>query len=74
MVGTANKPRCFSNTDLNDLLFEYENLRKGWMNGSIFGRWLLRIDEYIGRTSGRKALLFIDNTSAHGKIFQHYAT
>ena len=33
----------------------------------LFHGWLQRLDQYIGRTPGRKILLLLDDCSAHGK-------
>ena len=36
------------------------------MNRTIFFRWLVRFDNYIGSTPGRRVALVLDNCSAHG--------
>eukprot|EP00171_Calliarthron_tuberculosum_P021547 IDg21547t1 len=47
--------------------FDYHSNRKAWMNQILFFAWLQRFDQYIGRKPGRKALLLLDNCSAHGR-------
>lgn len=36
------------------------------MTQELFFDWLRRLSQYVGRFSGRKILLFIENCSAHG--------
>ena len=36
------------------------------MNRTIFFRWLVRFDNYIGSTPERRVALVLDNCSAHG--------
>lgn len=38
------------------------------MNRAVFYEWLVRFDAYIGETPGPRAVLLIDNWSAHGEI------
>ena len=66
MIGKSNRPRCFNGASAADLGLDYENGAKAWMTTPIFVRWLHRFDAMISQTRGRKALLFIDNCSAHG--------
>ena len=66
VVGRARKPRCFSGREGRDLGYDYTHAKKAWMTRQIFFFWLRRFDDYIGKTTGRRAVLLMDNCSAHG--------
>ena len=69
MVGRGCRPRCFGEIDAKEFGIDYYVGGKGWMNASIFHRWLQRFDTYVSRTPGRRALLFIDNAPVHWNIY-----
>ena len=68
VIGHAKKPRCFHGQEGWELGFDYHKAKRAWMNRTIFFRWLFRFDSYIGRIPGRRAILILDNCSAHGTV------
>ena len=60
------KPGCFLGRDPTEDGFEYRNSSKAWMTQSLFFDWLLSFEDYISATSGRRAVLVLDNASCHG--------
>ena len=58
---------CFRDTTPEECGFDYESNPKAWMNRQIFFAWLVRFDQYIGQTTGRRVILTIDNASSHGQ-------
>lgn len=67
IIGNAERPRAFKKRSGRDLGFDYHWNKKAWMTAEFFFEWLRRLDRYIGRETGRKILLLVDNCSAHGK-------
>lgn len=67
VVGRAAVPRAFNKKSGHELGFDYHSNKKAWMTTPLFFGWLVRFDNFIGQTEGRKVLLLIDNCSAHGK-------
>lgn len=67
-IGQARRPRAFGRKTGQEHGFDYAFNKKAWMNTGLFFQWLQRFNEYIGRTTGRRALLLIDNCSAHGTV------
>lgn len=65
MIGKYNKPRCFAG--VKSFPFEYVANPKAWMNSTVFGQWLLKLDKQMKKEK-RKILLFIDNCTAHNDI------
>ena len=65
VIGRAKNPRCFEGVSPRELGFDCELSTKAWMTTEIFKRWVQRLDLHIGKTYGRKALLFIDNAPCH---------
>lgn len=65
-IGTAAKPRAFKKKSGSELGFHYVANKKAWMTSEIFFDWLRKFQMYISKTPNRKALLLIDNCSAHG--------
>ena len=68
LIGKSQNPRSFGNGGGAAHGLDYEGSGKGWMNNDIFGRWLHRVDLYIGSNTGRNILQLIDNSSAHGNV------
>lgn len=66
-IGSALNPRAFKKKSGQELGFDYHANKKAWMNTPLFFAWLVRFDNCIGRTVGRRVLLLVDNCSAHGK-------
>lgn len=67
VIGKSKKPRCFKN--IKSLPVNYENNRKAWMNGFLFEKWMLELDNKF-TSENRKVLFFVDNCSAHCKDVQ----
>lgn len=65
-IGNAAKPRAFMKKSGREHGFDYHHNKKSWMTSVLFFQWLHRFDDSIGQKSGRKAILLIDNCSAHG--------
>lgn len=65
VIGKSAKPRCFKN--VKSLPTDYTSNKKAWMTGDIFKQWLLKWDMELCRCNS-KALLFIDNCTAHNAI------
>ena len=68
VVGKSNIPKCFDGISPREFGFDYMNSKKAWNNRRIFYNWLCRFDGYIGMTPGRRAILLVDNCSAHGEM------
>jgi hypothetical protein len=66
-IGTANRPNCFRAENLNGLntlgAF-WRNNKTAWMNHHIMKEYLLWFDQQM-RIKGKRALLLMDNFSAH---------
>lgn len=68
IIGKALKPRPFKGMTGQQHGFDYWNNKKAWMTSVLFFMWLQRFDDYIGKRTGRKAILLLDNCSAHGNL------
>ena len=66
VVGRARRPRCFDGRNAAELGFDYDFGLKSWMSSIMFMKWICRVDQYVGRTPVRTAVLFIGNASCHG--------
>lgn len=66
VIGTAAKPRCFRNINMNTLPITYRYNKKAWMRGDIFGEWLNSLNAEMCRKK-RKILLLLDNAGPHGR-------
>lgn len=65
IIGKAEKPRCFKS--IKKLPVDYRSNRKAWMTSEIFQAWLRELDRRFSAKS-RKALMVIDNCSAHNNV------
>ena len=72
LIGKSAKPRCFKNVNMDALPVTYKSQRNAWMNSEIFGEWFTK--EFVPAVKRHqrsqnirspKALLLIDNCSAH---------
>ena len=61
-----HKPRSFNGQSSASLGFYYAANTKAWMNRLMFYGWLFWFDSWIAQTLERRAVLLIDNCSAHG--------
>ena len=71
IIGSARRPRCFQKRTAEQLGFDYGHNKKAWMTMALFFEWLKRFDTYICKTSGRTALLLLDNFLVMG-LKQNY--
>lgn len=62
LIGKSKAPRCFKN--IKKLPLPYDSSANAWMTGTIWERWLRRLDSKMVQ-QGRHVLLLIDNCSAH---------
>lgn len=62
------RPCCFGGRSGSEHGLDYTATKKAWMNIAVIFEWLRRFDAYIAQTPNRKAVLLIDNCSAHGDI------
>ena len=62
VIGKSKKPRCFKN--IKSFPTAYNSNSKAWMTGSIFSQFLIDWDKQLTKKK-KKALLFIDNCTAH---------
>ncbi len=62
MIGKSRKPRCFKN--IKCFPTQYTSNKTAWMTSEIFKEWLTKWDKDLIRKN-KKAVLFIDNCSAH---------
>lgn len=67
-VGKSQKPRCFQGREGWEYGFNYVSSKEAWMNHLIFFQWLHHFDYYISLTTGRRAVLLLDNCSSHGEV------
>ena len=68
VIGRSKKPRCFGQFLPSEYGFYNRNNKKAWMNKLLFFEWLFCFDACIGSSTGRRAILLIDNCSGHGDI------
>ena len=68
VIGNSLRPRCFEGREGWEYGFLYTANRRAWMNRLVFFHWLYLFDAYIAQTPGRRAILVLDNCSAHGDI------
>ena len=68
VIGRAQRPRAFKGKYGAELGIDYHFNTKAWMTRALFFDWLRRLDNFIGRTTGRKIILFLDNCAAHGTV------
>ncbi|XP_021695234.1 tigger transposable element-derived protein 4-like [Aedes aegypti] len=66
VIGKSRKPRCFKN--VKSLPVKYEANSKAWMTSLLFEKWMLKFDQRMS-DEDRKILMFVDNCTAHPKIF-----
>ena len=66
VIGRSKRPRAFKGKSGSELGFDFYHNKKSWMTTVLFFDWLRRSDAFIGRTRGSKAVLLMDNCSAHG--------
>jgi hypothetical protein len=65
-IGTAAKPRCFKNVNINNLGIRWTNNTKGWMTGIVFKEYIMWLNHYLaGDHVERQCLLLLDSFSAH---------
>ena len=76
MIGKSKKPRCFKNIDQKTLPVVYRHQKNAWVNVQIYEEWFQEffVPEVRKRLADlnqeQKAILFLDNCSAHPpKIF-----
>jgi len=62
LIGKSKNPCCFKN--IQNLPLQYESSSNAWMTGTIWEGWLRKLDRKFQREN-RKALLLIDNCTAH---------
>ena len=71
MIGKSKKPRCFKNIDQETLPLIYRHQKNAWINVYIYEEWFHKffIPEVRKRLAElgqeQKAILFLDNYSAH---------
>ncbi len=64
VIGTADRPQCFHNLDLNQLPVFWKANRKSLMNRQLFAIWLMEFDRHIGNQK-RRVMLLVDNVPSH---------
>ena len=62
VIGKFQNPRCFRG--VKALPIDYDANKKAWMTTELYEKWLVSFDRKMKREK-RKALLFVDNCSAH---------
>ena len=65
VIGKSLKPRCFKNVD--SLPVDYYANKSAWMTAEIWEEWLKNFDRDLRREQ-KKALLFVDQCTAHKSI------
>ncbi|XP_066152124.1 tigger transposable element-derived protein 4-like [Euwallacea fornicatus] len=66
VIGKSVSPKCFKNTNVNNLPVTYFANDRAWMTAEIFKNILEDWDKELHETN-RKILLLIDNCPAHSK-------
>jgi hypothetical protein len=65
-IGSAKKPRCFKNINIDNLGVKWRANKKAWMTTTIMKEYLLWFWSYLQtKKPGKKVLLLMDNHSAH---------
>lgn len=62
VIGKSKNPRCFRG--VKSLPVKYEANSNAWMTANFFQNWLVSFDNEMSKMK-RKAILFIDNCTAH---------
>jgi len=65
-IGSAKKPRCFKNINIDNLNIKWRANKKAWMTTAIMKEYLLWFWSYLqAKKPGKRVLLLLDNHSAH---------
>jgi len=64
VVGKAERPRCFKNTNIAALGVTWKANKRAWVNSALFEDWLKKVDCDM-RRQNRNILMFLDNAPCH---------
>jgi hypothetical protein len=65
-IGSAKKPCCFKNININNLNIKWRANKKAWMTTAIIKEYLLWFWLYLqAKKPGKRVLLLLDNHSAY---------
>ena len=70
-LGTAERPRCFTKTEMKQLPVSYKKTKKGWQTKEVFYNWFheefVQSVRQFSQENGieAKALLVLDNAPSH---------
>lgn len=66
VISKARKPGCFEGLQGWQHEPDYWSSKKARMTKDVFFPWLTRLDIYVSKLPGRRAVLAVDNASSHG--------
>jgi len=63
VIGKATQPVC--SRGISDLPVLYYSQRKGWVDATVYAKWLADLSEYGASFTSKRGFLVMDNASGH---------